>query len=149
MYEINSKVAGNSVYIKDPKLKLDEDPLQRHIYSLTFVESLEMIFSQYKETCEVLLYYTNIVGEDMKYYVRKEIGNILHANIAVYSRIFIDEFPLDGVKCISKIQSDFANMTFSDKSTYVRIFHKITHKVGSRSELHQYIPECTGFNVSC
>ena len=33
------------------KFKLDEDPLQRWIYFLTFVESLEMIFSQYKETC--------------------------------------------------------------------------------------------------
>ena len=32
------------------RFKLDEDPLQRRIYFLIFVESLEMIFSQYKET---------------------------------------------------------------------------------------------------
>ena len=35
--------------------KIDEDPLQRRIYFLTFVESLELIFSQYTESCEVLL----------------------------------------------------------------------------------------------
>ena len=29
------------------RFKMDEDPLQRRIYFLTFVESLEMIFSQY------------------------------------------------------------------------------------------------------
>ena len=33
---------------------MDEDPLQRKIYFLTFVELLEMIFSKYTETCEVL-----------------------------------------------------------------------------------------------
>ena len=37
------------------RFKLDEDPLQQRIYFHTFVESPEMIFSQYKETCEVLL----------------------------------------------------------------------------------------------
>ena len=33
---------------------MNEDPLQRRIYFLTFVESLEMIFSQYTEPCEVI-----------------------------------------------------------------------------------------------
>ena len=41
---------------------MDEDPIQRRIYFLTFLESLEMIFSQYKETCEVLLDYPKIGG---------------------------------------------------------------------------------------
>ena len=44
---------------------MDEDPLQRWIYFLTFLESLEIIFSQYKETCEVLLDYTKIGGDDI------------------------------------------------------------------------------------
>ena len=47
------------------RFKMDEDPLQRQIYFLTFVESLEMIFSQYKETCEVLLNYSKIGGDDI------------------------------------------------------------------------------------
>ena len=48
------------------RFKLDEDPLQRRIYFLTFVESLEMIFYQYKEICEVLLDYPKIGGENIK-----------------------------------------------------------------------------------
>ena len=42
---------------------MDEDPLQRQIYFLTFVKSLDMIFSQYTETCEVIIDYPKI-GED-------------------------------------------------------------------------------------
>ena len=42
------------------RFKMDEDPLQCRIYFLIFVESLEMIFSQYTETCEVLLDYPKI-----------------------------------------------------------------------------------------
>ena len=41
---------------------MDEDPLQRRIYFLTFIDSLDMIFSQYRETCEVLLDYPKIGG---------------------------------------------------------------------------------------
>ena len=48
------------------KFKLDENVLQRWVYFLTFMDSLKMIFSQYKETCEVLLYYPKIEGEDIK-----------------------------------------------------------------------------------
>ena len=48
------------------KFKLDEDPLQRYIYFLTFVESLEMIFSRYKEYYELLLDYPKIGGDNIK-----------------------------------------------------------------------------------
>ena len=41
---------------------MDEDPIQRRIYFLTFIDSLDMIFSQYRETCEVLLDYPKIGG---------------------------------------------------------------------------------------
>ena len=40
----------------------------------------------------------------------------------------IAEFTGDGVKCISKLQSHSANMNFSDKSSYDRIFQKVIHK---------------------
>ena len=56
---------------------MDEDPLQRRIYFLTFVESLEMIFSQYKETCEVLLDYPKIGWDDIiEGYTKKDIRNL-------------------------------------------------------------------------
>ena len=107
---------------------MDEDPLHRRIYFLTFVESLEMIFSHYTETCEVLLDYTKIGGKNIKDFSKKAIRNILHANIDVHSRILISEFPADGIKCIKKLQSHGANMTFSDKSRYDRFFQQVTHK---------------------
>ena len=79
-------------------MSADQDPLQRRIYFFTLIESLVMILSQYKETCKVLLDYKKIGGEDIKYFVKRAIGNILHANIDVHSRWLIDEFPGDGVK---------------------------------------------------
>ena len=101
---------------------MDEDPLQRRIHFLTFIDSLDMVFSQYRETCEVLLYYPKIVGDYVEDYVKKTIRNLLHASIDVHSRILISEFPKDGIKCIEKLKSHCANMTFADKSRYDRNF---------------------------
>ena len=86
------------------RLKPDEDPIQCRIYFLTFVESLEMIFSQYTETCEVLLDYPKIGGEDIKDFSKKAIRNLLHANIDVHIRRLIAEFPAYGIQCIEKLQ---------------------------------------------
>ena len=47
--------------------------------------------------------------------------SILHFNIDVHSGRLIAEFPGDGIKCIEKIQSHCANMSFSGKSRYDRI----------------------------
>ena len=63
-----------------------------------------MIFSQYKETCEVLSDYPTIREEDIKDFVKREIRNFLRANIDVHSRSLIAESPVYGVKFISKIQ---------------------------------------------
>ena len=102
---------------------MDEDPLQRRIYFLTFIDSLHMIFSQYRETCEVLLDYPKIGGYDViEDYAKKAIRNLLHANIDVHIRRLIAEFPKYGIKCIEKLQSHCANMTFADKSKYDRTF---------------------------
>ena len=59
-----------------------------------------------------------------------EIRNILHENIDVHSRRLIAEFPGDGVKYISKLQSHCTNMTFTDKIRYDRFFQQVTHKGG-------------------
>ena len=83
--------------------KRDEDPLQRRIYFLTFIDSLDMIFSHYRETCEVLLDYQKIGGGDIEDDAREAIRNPLHDNIAVHSRKLIAEFPKDGIKRIEKI----------------------------------------------
>ena len=52
---LTAKVADDRVKSKIIRFKMDEDLLQRRIYFLTFLESQEMIFSKYTETCEVLL----------------------------------------------------------------------------------------------
>ena len=106
-----------------------EDTLQRRNYFLTFIDSLDMIFSQYRETCKVLLDYLKIGGDDViEDYEKEAIRNLLHANIDVHSRRLIAEFPIDGIKCIEKLQSHCANMTFADKSRYDRTFQQVTHK---------------------
>ena len=110
---------------------MDEDPLQRRVYFLTFIDSLDMIFSQYRETCEVILDYQKIGGDDViEDYAKNAIRNLLHANIDVHSRILIADFPKYGIKCIEKLQSHCANMTFADKSRYDRTFQQVTHKGG-------------------
>ena len=116
--------------------KMDEDPLQRRIYFLTFVESLEMIFSQYTETFEILLDYPKIGGDDIEDYTKKFIRNILHENIDVHIIRLISEFPMDGIKCIEKLQSHCANMTFTDKSRYGRTFQQVTHKGGEYAMIY-------------
>ena len=90
-----------------------------------------MIFSQYTETCEVLLDYPKIGGDDViEDYAKKAIRNLLHANIDVHSRRLIAESPKYGIKCIEKLQSHCANMNFADKSRYDRTFQQVTHKGG-------------------
>ena len=90
-----------------------------------------MIFSQYKETCEVLIYDPKIGRDDIiEDYAKKAIRNLLHANIDVHIRILIGEFPKDGIKCIEKLKWYCANMTFADKSIYDRTFQQVTHKGG-------------------
>ena len=72
---------------------MDDDLLQRRIYFLTFVESLEMIFSQYTETCEVLLDYPKIGGDDIiEYFAKKAVRNLLRSNIDVHSRRLFDDY---------------------------------------------------------
>ena len=55
--KLTAKLLTTEYKSKIIKFKINEDPLQRRIYLIIFVESLEMIFHQYKETCEVLLDY--------------------------------------------------------------------------------------------
>ena len=70
-----------------------------------------MIFSQYRESCEVLLDYPKIGGDDVfEDFEEKDIRNLFRANSDVHIRILIDELPKDGIKCIDKLQSHFANM---------------------------------------
>ena len=88
------------------RFKMNEDPLQCRIYFLTFTDLLDMIFSHYRETCEVLLNYPKIGGDDtIEYYAKKAIRNLLHENIDVQSRRLIAEFPKDGISALRNYNS--------------------------------------------
>ena len=90
-----------------------------------------MIFSQYIETCEVLLDYPKIGGDDIiEDCIKKAIRKVLHSNIDVHIRRLISELPKYGIKCIEKLQSYCANMTFADKSRYESTFQQVTQKGG-------------------
>ena len=60
----------------------------------------------------------------------------MHANIDVHSRRIIPEFLGDGIKCIQKLKSNFANMVFADNSRYARTFQQVTHKGGESTMNH-------------
>ena len=75
--------------------------------------------------------YPKIGGDDViEDYEKKAIRKLLHSNIDVHSRRLIAEFPKYGIKCIEKLQSHCANMTFADKSRYDRTFQQVKHKGG-------------------
>ena len=125
---LTAKLLTTTYKSKIIRFKIDEDPLQRRIYFLTFIDSLDMIFSQYRETCEVFLDYPKIGGDDVKDYAKQAIRNLLNYNSDVHSRILIAVFPKHGIKCIEKLQSHCANMTFADKSRYDRTYQQVTRK---------------------
>ena len=72
-------------------------------------------------------------GENVKDYAKQAIRNRLHANSCVHSKRLIAELPKYGIKCLEKLQSHCANMTFADKSRYDRTFQQVTHKGGESS----------------
>ena len=90
-----------------------------------------MIFSQYTETGEVIIDYPKIGEDDIEDYAKKAIRNILHSNIDVYSRRLIPEFPGYAIKCIEKLQSYYANMTFSEKVDMPDLFNRSHIKEGN------------------
>ena len=64
------------------RFKMDEDPLPHRIYFLTFIDLLDMIFSQYRETCQVHLNDPKIGGDDViGDYAKKAIMKILHDSL--------------------------------------------------------------------
>ena len=67
------------------RFEMDEDPLQRRIYFLTFVESLEMIFSKYTETSEVLLDDPKIGGDDIIEDDAKRLSGIFCMKTLMYT----------------------------------------------------------------
>ena len=54
MRNFNKKIAETAYKSKIIRFKLDEDPLQRQIYFLTFIDSLNMIFPNIEKLLKFL-----------------------------------------------------------------------------------------------
>ena len=69
LYKISKKLVAKLLTIAYKlevlEFKFDEYRLQHWMYFLALTESPEMIFSQYKETCELLIDYPKIGDEDI------------------------------------------------------------------------------------
>ena len=60
--------------------------------------------------------YTSIRGENLPYYYKQATWNLLHAYIDVHTQRLIDEYPGYGLQAIQILQSQCANMTFSERA---------------------------------
>ena len=74
--------------------------------------------------------YPSIRGEDLPYYAKKSTWNLFHAYIDSHSQILNDKYPGDEVEEITRLQSQFENMTSYEQSIYSRLYQKVINKVG-------------------
>ena len=72
----------------------------------------------------LIMEYPSIRGEDIPDYAKRVIFNLLHSYIDAHDQILIDEYPGDGVQSFSRLQSQCANMVFSDKAGIIDCFSK-------------------------
>ena len=127
---VNRNIAEKSYKLKIFKFKLYQDPLQRRICFLIFVDSLEMMFLGINK----LVNYSFIIQKQEGSILKKlktVIRNILNSSIDVHSRRFISDLPGDGVKCIATFQPHCANMNFAEKAGMTEFFRKSHIKEGN------------------
>ena len=77
--------------------KLDEYPLQRRFYLLSFMNLLKFVLSQFKETYMLITENPSIRGEDLPDYSKKATWKLLYAHIYEHIQRLIDEYTGDGV----------------------------------------------------
>ena len=68
--------------------------------------------------------YPSIRGEDILDCARNDTWNLLHIYIDSNGQKLIYQYPVYGVKSISRLQSQFKNMTFSEKADIIDCFRK-------------------------
>ena len=76
----------------------------------------------------LLMLYTFIEGEEIPDDAKQDTWNLLHAYTDVHIQRLIDKYPGDGVKAITRLQSQCENMNFASKSRYNRQFQQVVHK---------------------
>ena len=91
---------------------------------------LKIILSLFKEIYMLIMDYPSIRGEYLSYNAKNSTWNLFHAYIDSHSQMLIDEYVGYGLKAISRLKSQCANMTFDEQSRYNRLFHQVVHKGG-------------------
>ena len=94
------------------------------------MNSPKAVLSQFSEIYMFLVDYLSIRGEELPYYSKNATWNLFHAYVVSHSQILIDEYPGYGVKSISRLQSQYENMTFAEKSYIIKCFSKWCTKEG-------------------
>ena len=90
-----------------------------------------MIFSQYIETCEVMLYYPKIGGNDIEDYAKNSIRNLLHANIDAHSRRLIAELPMERKNALKNCNHIVQTRLFLTKVDMTGLFKRSHMKEGN------------------
>ena len=108
--------------------------LMRILYIAGFISYLSLIpslkQSQSKDTCMIIMDCLSIRGGYIPYCYKQSIWCILYAFMDAHIQRLIDEYPGGGLQYITILKSQCANINFSDKSRYNRLFWKVVHKVG-------------------
>ena len=68
---IISKIPTAAYKSKVIKLKLNEDPLHRRVYFLSFMNSLKIVLSSFSYIYTFLMDYTSIRGKEITYCAKK------------------------------------------------------------------------------
>ena len=72
--------------------------------------------------------YASIRGNDSLDYAKNATWNLFHSYIDAHSQILIDEYTVDGVQTISRLQPQRASTNVSDQRIYNILFKQVIHK---------------------
>ena len=94
-----------------------------------------MIFSQYRETYEVMEDYPIMGGGNVNDFSKQAIRNLLHKNSCVHIRILIAEFPEDGIKCLENCSHIVKILLLQIKVGMIEISSKLHIKEGNQPSI--------------
>ena len=126
--KLTANILTSAYKLKVITFKLDEDPLQSQVYFLSFMNSLKLFLSQFKENFLLSMDYPSTRRKDMSDYSKKATCKPFNSYIDEHIQILIDEYPVYGVQAIIILQYQCENMTIVDQIIYNRLFQKLIPK---------------------
>ena len=121
--ELNDEEYLQREFDKHIEEKLGPNATVKYVYDMNMEETATFEMSDDNDGVE------GTPGEPPEY-LEPTPDLLTDVYIDVQSRISIADFPGDGIKCIENLLSHCANMNFSDKIGYDRIFQQVKQKGG-------------------